>query len=79
MHTKSDQDERLLLTVEECGDLTGWGRSFLYGLISRGELPSLKVGRTRRVARRSIEEFIERQLEQVSESAGPSKRSYSHP
>jgi excisionase family DNA binding protein len=36
------------------------GRTAVYGLMERGELPYLKFGRARRVDRRHLEEYIRR-------------------
>jgi excisionase family DNA binding protein len=55
--------EKLLLTVGEAADRLGVGRSFLYQLIQRGELQSLKLGRARRVPLRVLDEFVNRRLE----------------
>lgn len=52
--------DKLLLTVPEAAERLGVGRSFLYGVIQRGELSSVKLGRARRVPIAALEEFIER-------------------
>jgi len=41
-------DQKLLLTVPECADRLGLGRSFMYELVQKGEIASLKLGRARR-------------------------------
>ena len=55
--------ERLVVTVPEAARMLGLSRARLYPLISTGEIPSLKIGRCRRVPVREIESFIERQLQ----------------
>lgn len=50
--------EKLLLTVEEVGRLTGLGRTLLYEKLKSGELRSVTVGRCRRVTRAAVDEFI---------------------
>jgi excisionase family DNA binding protein len=52
--------ERLLLTVEEAGDLLGCGRTLVYGLMRTGEIPSVLVGRLRRIRRGDLERFAAR-------------------
>jgi excisionase family DNA binding protein len=54
-------NERLLLRVKEVGDLTGIGRTNLYALIADGSLPSIKLGRSIRISRRALEEWIAKQ------------------
>jgi excisionase family DNA binding protein len=61
--------EKVLLTVREAAERLGVGRSFLYGVIQRGELASVKLGRARRVPVRALEEFVAR-LVQEQDSLG---------
>lgn len=56
--------EPYLLTTAEAGRLMSIGRSGIYALMKRGELASVKVGGSRRIPMRAIEEFINNQLEQ---------------
>ena len=51
-------DERLLLTVPEAALRLGVGRSFLYRLVMAGEVRSVKLGRSRRIPVRALEEFV---------------------
>ena len=53
-------DERLLLTVDEAAQRLGIGRSHAYLYVLRGELESVKLGRSRRVPLQAISDFIER-------------------
>lgn len=51
-----------LLSPEELADYLGCGRTYAYQMLARGELPSLKLGRLRKVRRTDVDEFIERRL-----------------
>ncbi|HZU60732.1 MAG TPA: helix-turn-helix domain-containing protein [Solirubrobacteraceae bacterium] len=48
-----------LLRVEEAARLLRIGRSKLYQLLARGELPVVRIGRSVRIPRRALEEWIE--------------------
>ena len=50
--------ERLLLTIPEVADRLGLGRSFIYQLVMKGEIPSIKIGRARRVPSKGLEDFV---------------------
>jgi excisionase family DNA binding protein len=47
-----------LLTVVEAARELGISRSKLYELLADGELPSVRIGRTRRIAVSALEEFV---------------------
>jgi excisionase family DNA binding protein len=47
-----------LLTVIEAARLLGISRSKLYELLADGELPSVRIGRTRRISVIAIDEFV---------------------
>jgi excisionase family DNA binding protein len=53
-------EAKLLLTVEEAAQRLGIGRSHAYIYVLRGELPSVKLGRARRVPAVELEGFVER-------------------
>lgn len=61
--TKSLEDERLLLTLPEAARLCGFSRSHAYALVARGEWPALRAGRTVRVPRMWLEDWIRGQIE----------------
>ena len=61
-------DEKLLLTVEQAADRLGVARSHLYRWLTTGELPSLKLGRSRRIPVAALERFVSERLEE--EAAG---------
>lgn len=46
------------LTVMEVAELLALSRSFIYSLINRGEIPAVKIGRSKRVRREDIDNFI---------------------
>jgi excisionase family DNA binding protein len=56
--------ERLLLTVEEAAELLHLGRSTVFDLIRSGELPSVKIGRSRRIPADSLRDFARRLSEE---------------
>jgi excisionase family DNA binding protein len=56
--------DKLLLTVDEAAQRLGIGRSHAYIYVLRGELPSVKIGRSRRVPLEGLHEFIQRLREQ---------------
>ena len=51
--------DKLLLTVEEAEDLTAICRSKLYVYMASGALRSVKIGRSRRIARADLIAFID--------------------
>ena len=53
---------RLLLTVAEAGEALGIGRTLCYELVLKGELPSVKLGRARRVPVASLQAWVERRV-----------------
>ena len=53
-----ETQHKMLLTVGEAAVRLGVGRSFLYRLVMTGEVPSLKLGRARRIPVTALEEFI---------------------
>jgi excisionase family DNA binding protein len=53
-------DPVLLLTVPQCAERLGLGRSTVYQFIRTGALPSLRVGRLRRVAAADLDAFVQR-------------------
>ena len=50
--------EPWLLRVEEAAELVGVSRSFLYNLISSGQLPSVRIGGCRRIWADQLREFL---------------------
>ena len=50
---------RRLLTIEETGERLGVSRARVYELFNQNELPSVYVGRLRRVLESDLDAFIE--------------------
>ena len=57
--------DRGLLRVEEAAEWLGLGRTKAYELVYRGILPSVTIGRARRVPRTALENFVERLTEEA--------------
>jgi len=55
---------RLLLTVKEASEILSISRSKLYELLNSGSLPSVHIGRSRRLRLTDIQKFV---LEGVQE------------
>lgn len=51
---------KLLLTISEVAFRLGLGRSFIYELVMKGEIKSLKIGRARRIPVAALDEFVAR-------------------
>ncbi len=50
--------EPLLLTPKEAARALGLSQSYIYELLASETLPSITIGRTRRIPRRALEEFV---------------------
>lgn len=61
---------RLLLTVEETASALNLGRSKVYDLISKGELPSIKIHGSRRVPVDLLNSWINDQVLATQGSGG---------
>lgn len=57
---------QLLVRVEEAARLCDLSRSRMYELIQSGEVPSVGIGRSRRVPVASLKEWIRRLVESQS-------------
>ena len=53
-------DTVLLLTVPQCAQRLGLGRSTVYEFIRSGALPSLRVGRLRRIVAADLDAFVKK-------------------
>jgi len=56
-------DDALLVSPERCAELLGVGRSFVYALLAKHQLESIKLGRRRLIPRAALETFIAAQRE----------------
>lgn len=61
---KRESIDRLLLTPEEVAKAIGCSRSFIFDALRRGDLPSLKLGRLRRVRVADLEIWLARFAEE---------------
>jgi excisionase family DNA binding protein len=61
-HKPSPSGERRLLDIREVAELLGCSRSYVYVLLSSGQIRSLKVGKLTRVPLEAVSEFIDRKL-----------------
>jgi excisionase family DNA binding protein len=55
----TDKDTRLTLTVPEAAELLGIGRNAAYEAVKRGDIPSLRFGRTIVVPRAQLSKLLE--------------------
>jgi len=53
---------KVLLTVEEVAEAMGLGRTYVYELVMRREIRSIKLGRKRRIPVTALNDFVARQL-----------------
>jgi len=56
---RGDRGPTLLLTVEEAASLLRIGRTNMYGLVMRGEVQSVKIGRRRLVVRGGLMRYVD--------------------
>ena len=56
------QPARLLLTPEEAARAVGLSRARLYQLLADGSIPSMKVGRARRIPVSELQGWIRREI-----------------
>ena len=61
--THAEQPTERLLSPRELSGLLGLGRTSVYSLLTTGEIPSVRIGRLRRVRREDLDRFIEERLE----------------
>jgi excisionase family DNA binding protein len=50
--------QRLLLTVEEAADCLCIGRTYMFDLITRGIVPSVRIGKLRRIRLDDLERYV---------------------
>jgi excisionase family DNA binding protein len=56
--TSTAPTSKLLLTAEQAADALSVSRGRVYELIASGRLKSVKLGKSRRISRRALEELI---------------------
>ena len=62
--------EKLLLKPSEVAQILGIGRSLIYELIARREIPSIRLGRCIRIPNASLQRWIREQELKVGEFQG---------
>lgn len=68
MLNPSESDGRkLLLTVDEAARRLSLGRSHLYELVMRGDIDTIKLGRSRRIPAAALDRFVSERLEAASD------------
>ena len=60
---------RLMLTLREAATAMGWSVAHLYRLIDRHEISTVGTGRARRVPLRTLESWIDHQLDVTTDEA----------
>jgi excisionase family DNA binding protein len=50
--------QRLLLRISEAAEVLGLSRAFVYALIAKNELPTVRVGRAVRISYSSLQRWI---------------------
>jgi excisionase family DNA binding protein len=69
--------EPLLLTPKEAAQALGLSQSYVYELLASEALPSITIGRTRRIPRRALEDFVDaRAAEQAGYAPHPTGKRY---
>jgi excisionase family DNA binding protein len=63
VHEKPGTVEPALLSPEQLAAYLGCGRTFAFKLIAESRIPSIKLGRLRRVRRQDADAFVERLAE----------------
>ena len=59
----TENDDRLLLRLPEVAARLGLGRTTVYDLVQRGDLPVVRVGRAVRVPVGALRRWVEQQTE----------------
>jgi excisionase family DNA binding protein len=62
--------EPLLLTVGDVAKLLGLGRSKVFAMLAVGELPVIRIGRSVRVPRAALEDWIAEHTQHASGRTG---------
>jgi excisionase family DNA binding protein len=65
--SKETERTEYLMSPEELAKFLGLGRTRTYELLSAGAIPSVRIGRLRKVGRTDVDRFVESRLESVDE------------
>ena len=63
----ADQDA-LLLKVDQVAERLNLGRAKTWAMVMAGEIPSLTIGRSRRIPAAALREWVERQADDAATS-----------
>jgi excisionase family DNA binding protein len=64
---KPETQTEYLMSPEELQSFLGVSRTYAYGLLSSGTLPSIRIGKLRRVRRSDVDAFLEANLERSAQ------------
>ena len=64
----SKSSEEPLMTTEQAQQKLRMGRTSFFGLLKSGQIDSIKIGKNRRVLRRSVDDFVERLMQEQTDS-----------
>jgi len=64
----SKSSEEPLMTTEQAQQKLRIGRTSFFGLLKSGQIDSIKIGKNRRVLRRSVDDFVERLMQEQTDS-----------
>ncbi|WP_041458719.1 excisionase family DNA-binding protein [Ammonifex degensii] len=56
--------DRIAYSIPEFAAAVGLGKSLIYELVKRGEIPSIRVGRRILIPRSAAEEWLRRKMEE---------------
>ena len=60
---KPETQTEHLMSPEELQSFLGVSRTYAYGLLSSGAIPSIRIGKLRRVRRLDVDAFLEANIE----------------
>lgn len=64
--TPINLESKVLVSVDEAAALLSLGRTMVYTLMMCGDLPSIKIGRMRRIPVAALHAYVSRQLAMAS-------------
>ncbi len=63
---RSDEQHQLLLRIPDAAERLSVGRSTVYELIQRGELPTVHIGRSVRIPAAAVRAWVERRAAEAA-------------
>ena len=72
-------EERLLLRVEEAATLLGVSRTTMYAMVSAQKLPIVRIGRSVRIPREALLQWIQEHIDHVADDSGVDSPAYAIP